>query len=276
MAAVPELASEPRTPAGRSHRPDPRQGVFETMLAVDGRPVELDAHLARLEQSLKTLFPTHPLPNLTDVPSERDPYRRLSDGTSVGTGGEGDGLGSMRITVAPGGGGALAAAVKVRPLEPGTLLDGPPVALHSLSLAGGLGEHKWVDRSLLDEAQARLPTDTLPLIVDRDGAVLEASRANVFATRDGALFTPPLDGRILPGVTRARVIRIAAAAGLEVQEAELSRDDLLAADEVFLTGSVRGIERVRALDGTALAQGGEIASGLAAELRGTWLRARVG
>ena len=77
-------------------------------------------------------------------------------------------------------------------------------------LAGGLGEHKWVDRSLLDEAQAALPAGALPLIVDADGAVLEASRANLFAVRDGALFTPPLDGRILPGVTRARVIEIAA------------------------------------------------------------------
>jgi len=117
---------------------------------------------------------------------------------------------------------------------------------------GGLGEHKWVDRSLLDEAQAGLPGDVLPLVVDSDGAVLEASRANVFVVHDGALHTPPLDGRILPGITRARLIERAAAAAIPVHERALSRDDLLAADEVFLTGSVRGIELATSLDGIAL------------------------
>jgi len=124
----------------------------------------------------------------------------------------------------------------------------PPgqTALHSLSLAGGLGPHKWRDRSLLDHAQVRL--GGLPLVVDTDGSVLEAARANVFAIRDGALYTPPLDGRILPGITRRGVIERAKAATIPVHERLLDLDDLLHADEVFLTGSVRGIEPVDSLD----------------------------
>ena len=93
--------------------------------------------------------------------------------------------------------------------------------------------------------------------MDEDGAVLEASRANLFAVRDGALLTPPLDGRILPGITRGRVIEAAESSGVAVREESLSREDLLAADEVLLTGSVRGIEPVAALDGTPLAGAGE-------------------
>ncbi len=143
-----------------------------------------------------------------------------------------------------------------------------PAALHSLSVPGGLGAHKWRDRSILDRAQARL--GGLPLVVDMDGSVLEAARANVFALHGGALFTPPLDGRTLPGVTRARVIDLAESAAIPVHERPLHRNDLLRADEVLLTGSVRGIEPAGSLDGGPLPGGGPIAARLAAGLRRAW------
>jgi para-aminobenzoate synthetase/4-amino-4-deoxychorismate lyase len=152
----------------------------------------------------------------------------------------------------------------------------PAVDVCGLALRGGLGAHKWADRSLLDAAQAAPPAGALPLILDADGTVLEAARANVFAVRDGALFTPPLDGRILPGITRMRVLEIAGEMEIEAHETELWRDDFLAADEIFLTGSIRGIERVGSLDGATLATGGSVAADLTAELRRTWLGAPVG
>jgi para-aminobenzoate synthetase/4-amino-4-deoxychorismate lyase len=179
----------------------------------------------------------------------------------------------MRITVAPARDGALAAQVEWREVPPGAVLPdsgsspGGGTSLVSIAVPGGLGAHKWVDRRLLDEAQASLPDRALPLITDEDGNVLEASRANLFVVRDGALSTPPLDGRILPGITRVRVSEIAAEMGIERREARLTRDDLLTADEVFLTGSVRGIERARQLDGALLGTDGGIAARLAAELR---------
>lgn len=247
-------------------RPDPRQGVFETMLVLDGRPAELDAHLARLEASLEALYPDQTPPPL-DVPSLERRYGRLTHGTS-----RGEGLEALRIVVAPGAVGRLEARTTVRKVEP----PRSRVALRSLPLPSGLGGHKWADRSLLDQAQAGLPDDALPLVVDTDGTVLEASRANLFAVRDGALFTPPLDGRILPGVTRLRVLELADAVGVETRETSLSHADLLAGDEVFLTGSVRGIERVHALDGTGLAAGGEVSSELDGELRRSWTHAQVG
>ncbi|HET9162276.1 MAG TPA: aminotransferase class IV [Solirubrobacterales bacterium] len=262
MAAVPVSVSR-SVPSTR--RPDPAQGVFETLLVRDGRPVELAAHLARLRASLAALYPDLTLPRL-DVPVDRGPDGPLSTGTSVE---------ALRITVAPGR-GELSVTAERRPAtghfatENGGKVTSDAVSLLSVPLPGGLGAHKWVDRSLLDEAQARLPSDALPLIVDEDGSALEASRANVFAVRDGALLTPPADGRILPGVTRMRVLELAGALGIEAREPVLPRDDLLAADEVFLTGSVRGIEPAVSLDGVALAGGGEIAARLAAGLRHAW------
>jgi para-aminobenzoate synthetase/4-amino-4-deoxychorismate lyase len=256
-------------------RPDRDQGVFETLLVIDEHPVELDAHLARITASLEALFPDRPPPDLSqiDVPVVDLPYGWSTTGTSTGCRGEGA-LG-MRVTVAPDRFGALEVDVSLRAVDRALAFE-PPVALRSLPLAGGLGAHKWTDRSLLDAAQARLPADALPLVVDADGTVLEASRANVFAMRDGALFTPPLDGRILPGVTRMRVLEIAARMEIKAHEEKLVWTDLLAANEVFLTGSIRGIERVRSLDGTALGVAGGVAAELGVQLRRTWTAAKVG
>ncbi len=255
--------------------PDPRHGVFETLLVVDGRPVELDAHLARLEASLAELYPGQDLPSL-DVPVVDPPYRWSTTGTSAGA------LEALRIAVAPSEDGGLGVRIDRRNVSSrgfaspsGTNAPGA-ISVESLALAGGLGAHKWADRSLVDEAQAKLPADALSLIVDDDGAVLEASRANVFAVQDGALVTPPLDGRILPGITRMRVLGLAGGLGIEAGEATLTRADLLAADEVFLTGSVRGIERVHSLDGAMLAAGGSVASNLAAALWQAWASVPVG
>ncbi|HXS48104.1 MAG TPA: aminotransferase class IV [Solirubrobacterales bacterium] len=248
-------------------RPDRDQGVFETLLIIDGRPVELDAHLARLANSLAELFPDRSAPDL------KDEIERLAAGVERG---------SIRAVVAPGGAAALRARVEPRAPVRGAF---PPdsegkaprsVALRSLELGGGLGGHKWADRSLLEGIQAGLPKGAIPFILDQDGAVLEASRANVFVVNDGCLSTPPTDGRILPGITRMRVLEIAEATGLPVREAELTRDDLPAADEVFLTGSVRGIESVSSLDGTQLGSDREVSSRLAAELRRSWAGAQVG
>jgi para-aminobenzoate synthetase / 4-amino-4-deoxychorismate lyase len=246
--------------------PDPRQGVFETLLVVDGRPVELEAHLARLEASLDELFPDRETPDLTQ------PIRAEASGIERG---------SVRAVAAPTGDGlGIEIAGRERSFGHFMSLSGgkrpaKEVALRGIPVPGGLGAHKWADRSLLDEAQAGLPDDALSLIVAEDGAALEASRANLFAVRDDALFTPPLDGRILPGITRMRVLEIAGDLDLEAKETTLSRSDLFAADEVFLTGSLRGIEPAASLDGTALAGGGPIAAALTAELRRAWLGAPV-
>ncbi|HET7574098.1 MAG TPA: aminotransferase class IV, partial [Solirubrobacterales bacterium] len=113
------------------------------------------------------------------------------------------------------------------------------------------------------------PDGSGALLLDGD-EVLEAGWANVFAVRDGVLRTPPLDGRILPGTTRRTVLRIAAEEDLEVAEEPLSREDLLAAGEVFLTGSVRGVEGAVELDGAPLAGRGELSRRVAAELRRRW------
>ncbi|THE17159.1 bifunctional aminodeoxychorismate synthase component I/aminodeoxychorismate lyase, partial [Kocuria rosea] len=127
----------------------------------------------------------------------------------------------------------------------------PPWRLVPVRLPGGLGGHKWADRRVL----AHEPVPGLwsrscdPLLVDADGMLLETGRANVFVVVDGAVLTPPADGRILPGVVRARVLAALRAAGTDVRERPVAWAELVRATEVFVTNSVAGVHPVGAVDG---------------------------
>jgi para-aminobenzoate synthetase/4-amino-4-deoxychorismate lyase len=238
-------------------RPDPRQGVFETLLVAGGRPVELEAHMVRLATSLGELFGAELGADATDL---------------VTGAAEGLGVGRVRLTATPRDGG-IALEADGEAVDPASAfaLAGRAVALRTLVVPGGLGSHKWADRTLLERAKAGMPDGTVALLVDDDGTVLEASRANAFAVRDGALITPPLDGRILPGIARAALIEVAREAGYEVREEHLTVADLTASDGVFLTGSVRGVQPASSLDGTKLPTADATAL-LAAAIRRRWLR----
>ena len=101
--------------------------------------------------------------------------------------------------------------------------------------------------------------------------MLEAGRANLFVVSDGALATPPLDGRILPGTARAATLAVAAELGIEAVERPVALAELRSADEVFLTSSLRGVRPVRRLDGVELDSAGDLAERIALALRERWL-----
>jgi branched-chain amino acid aminotransferase len=95
------------------------------------------------------------------------------------------------------------------------------------------------------------------LVLNQAGRVVEASVANVFAARDEVLLTPHPNEGALAGLTRQTVIEHARAEGIEVVEGSMTRVDLLAADEVFLTGSGAGLIAVATLDGQPIGKGVE-------------------
>jgi branched-chain amino acid aminotransferase len=94
------------------------------------------------------------------------------------------------------------------------------------------------------------------LLLNAAGAVAETSVANLFAVRDGEVLTPPATDGALEGITRATVLEIAQSIGLPARTQSLGRFDLLAAEEVFLTGSGAGLVAVRSLDGRSIGRGG--------------------
>ncbi len=238
-----EEAPPPRRLAPRPvARPDPRAGVFETLLAVDGRPVALELHLARLEASVRGLY-GRPLPPGLGA--------RLR-----AAGAERPDAGRLRLSVRPGPGRALEVAVVATRL-PGSR---PPVRLQRTTVPGGLGAHKWSDRRLLDALSEAVAPEQ-PVLCDLDGHVLETARANLFLVdADGALVTPPVAGRLLPGVTRTRVLAHARHLGLDVRiSASVTLGDLRRAGEVFVTGALGGVEVVASCDSHELDSGREVA-----------------
>jgi para-aminobenzoate synthetase/4-amino-4-deoxychorismate lyase len=226
-AAGARLIEEPRVTrvapvpalAGGADRPDPALGVFETILVRGGTPVDLRAHLARLERSVETL-------HATTLPDDLE--SRVLAAAAAGP------LQRLRIVATPTG-----IDIDSQPMD----LEPPPdaVTLAPAVLPGGIGAHKWRDRRLLDELAERL--GAVPLILDLDGDVLEAAYANLFIVEGTHLVTPSLDGRQLPGTVRARVLALHPA-----REERVTLDRLAAADEVLLASSIRGIHPARLVD----------------------------
>jgi para-aminobenzoate synthetase/4-amino-4-deoxychorismate lyase len=210
-------------------RPDPARGIFETLLVRDGVAHAAEEHLARLRRSAQELYGVTLPPALPALLA----HAALEQGGPC----------RIRVVLRPDGEVALEAA----PLP----AAGPPPTLAAVSLPGGLGGHKWRDRRLIDALDAAV-APAVPLLVDLDGAVLETTRANVFAVRRRELLTPPLDGRILAGVTRARVLDEAAALGLAATIRPLTLGDLATADAVLTSGALRGLEAVTALGAAPL------------------------
>lgn len=237
-------------------RPDPTRGLVETLLVAGGVPIALDAHLARLDASLRSLFGQPSPAGLRELALQRCLATRL---------------GRLRLTAAQATDSRIAADATTADVEPELVFPAAErsVALRSAIVEGGLGEHKWQDRRLLERAASG--SAEVPLLLDRDGTVLEAARANVFLVRDGVLWTPPTDGRILPGIARRGAIDVAGAAGIELREQSVRIADLLGADEVFLTGSVRGVEPVRHVDRAGEWSAGGVTRRVAVGLRQRWL-----
>jgi branched-subunit amino acid aminotransferase/4-amino-4-deoxychorismate lyase len=76
------------------------------------------------------------------------------------------------------------------------------------------------------------------------GQILETSSCNLFIISNGVLYTPGLDEGCLAGTMRMQVINLALANGIKVYECAIMPQNLLAADEVFLTNAIRGINWV--------------------------------
>jgi D-alanine transaminase len=93
------------------------------------------------------------------------------------------------------------------------------------------------------------------VILIRDGMVTEGAASNVFVVKDGTVFTPPKDGSILPGITRDLVVELLHEAGIACRESTVTEQELLHADEVWITGSIAGVAPVVSLNGIPVGDG---------------------
>src|SRR6059058_3776542 len=227
------------------------RAVFETLRVYDGRPFELHAHVDRLRESARKLrLPPPPLVELQAL--AHDALAAANERNCV-----------LRFLWTPITGLAL-----VSPL---------PVGLEELRARGlRLQVHEWATgvlagakstsyaENIAVQAAAEAAGLDDALLVGADGIVLEAPTANVWFREGDLLLTPSLDLPILAGVTRAALIDLAPGLGYAVEEGAFALDRLLAADEVFLSASVREVMPVVAVDGAPKERGAAAAALLVA------------
>lgn len=232
-------------------------GVFETLAVRAGEPQLWEWHWERLARGCARLHLAGPDPETV----RREAYGLVRDVSRA--------VLKILVTRGPGGRGYRPGrtAATMRTLlvyrapdfPPAHWRDGvavrrcaTPVAINPV-LAG----IKHLNR--LEQVLARSEWDddgiAEGLMLDTTGRVICGTASNVFAVRGAALVTPDLADCGVEGVMRRAVIDAAATLGLTVTQASLRLDDLLRADEVFLTNSLFGIWPVRSIDGAALRTG---------------------
>jgi len=126
-----------------------------------------------------------------------------------------------------------------------------PNTLPTLAKAGG---NYVISQLMRLEAEANGYAEAIGL--GPDGLVSEGSGQNLFLVNDGILYTPPLNGTLLHGITRDCVLKLAANLGIETREQSLPREMLYIADELFFTGTASEITPIRSVDRIEVGGGG--------------------
>lgn len=125
-----------------------------------------------------------------------------------------------------------------------------PGTLPAMAKAGG----NYLS-SQLSKMEAKADGYVEGIMLDVNGHVSEGSGENLFAVRDGVLYTSPLSASILSGITRDAVVTMARDLGYEVREMLMPREFLLVADEVFFTGTAAEITPVKNIDHSPVGAG---------------------
>ncbi len=254
-------------------------GLFETMRAYDGNILALDAHIDRLMNSAeKLLFPFErsDLP-LTSEFAELLSKNELSNARIRLTATAGPTLETGSAEEEPAGDRPkltiCATAQKMTPYPPELYKSGMTVALcpHKVSPSDPLAGHKCTAymQRLLGLRSAHAIQCSEALWFTTSNQLAEGCVSNVFLVKGGTLFTPTLETPVLPGIVRAAVLNIAAEQELGVEEKALTIDNLLDADEVFLTNSIMEIMPVGRIEKKEIGSGkpGAVTQGLAEQYR---------
>lgn len=217
-------------------------GLFETVRTYRGEPFGLPEHLRRLARSARVFR----------IPFEASPaHWRPRIRRCLRANGLLDTDAAVRLTVSRGVGPfgivppahlrptVMMLATPVDPRLPAVQTRGVSICFFPFRLVTAtLPSHKTLHYlpAVLGKMIARRRGAWEAVYLGADDTVLEGTTSNVFAVERGRLVTPPLHG-ILPGVTRHVLTTLAKRAGVPLVERRLTRDQLLAADEVLLTAS---------------------------------------
>ncbi len=227
--------------------------VYEVVRTYRGRPFELQRHLERMDRTAQRIALALParerivkeLQRTLDAAGNPESYARIIVTRGVGKFGLGlhnaEGLNRLIILVRPlelpapemYERGLSMAVVKTR--------RNPPQALDPALKTGN-----YLNNILaLREAHDAGCDDAI--LLDLQGRVTEATTSNIFFVQRGVMITPPLSLGMLEGVTRHLAIEVARGEGILVREEPHGPEALAAADEVFVTSTIREVMPVTSL-----------------------------
>ena len=232
-------------------------GVYEVLPVYGGRAYRFDAHIERLDRSLREIR----MAPVQDRAGWLAAFGKLVHGN-----GGGDLLLYVQVTRGPepernhvprpGGRPTVFACVSTLPvMAPATIENGTQAitaedirwARCDIKMTSLLGNvlHRW-------QAADAGATETLLL---RGGFVTEGSTSSAHVVKDGRIATPPQTNAVLPGTTRGVLFELAGRAGIASERRPVSEPELRGADEILIASAGGGIRAVTTLDGKPVGNG---------------------
>ena len=238
------------------------EGIYETLRTYHGRPFLYDRHLRRMRRSAELI--ELPLPFSDDELAERV-AQTLAAARLTGDA-------YIRILVTRGI-GELTYDVKATPVPSIVIIVKPQVDPPAEAYAEGVAV-VIVDvvRNHPDTVNPMIKSNNLlncalamqeayrkgafeGVMRNYRGELTECTTSNLFIVRHGEALTPPLAAGLLPGITREFLFEVGREAGVAVREEVLRDDDLLAADESFLTSTTRELVPITTVNGRKVGSG---------------------
>ena len=235
-------------------------GVYEVTTVIDGKLIDFDGHLARLERSLGELDIANPMDRDQWLEMHRELVARngLEQGMiylQVTRGAPGD-----RDFVFPDPDTTAPTVVLFTQSNP-ALVDSPKAQKGIKVIA--IDDLRWGRRDI-KTVQLLYPSMGKMMAIKagaddawmvQDGTVTEGTSNNAYIIKDGRIITRALSNDILHGITRAAVLRFAREAQMPVEERSFSLQEAQAADEAFVTSASTFVMPVVEIDGVALGDG---------------------
>jgi branched-chain amino acid aminotransferase len=219
-------------------------GVFTTLRLYHGQPLRFDLHWHRMARDADRLG----VALCHEEPAMREAIIRLASAN-------GRWEGAVRLSFIKNSGGLwslapnhpptdlLAFSYELKAWPAVHRLRLQPRAIFAAGIYAGAKTLSWAaNTAFLDQARADGFDDAL--LLNEQDQLAECTSANVFLVRNSRVLTPPLSSGCLAGVTRDILFEIAATAGVQIIEQDLTRDDLASAQEVFLSSTTRQVAAV--------------------------------